>query len=177
MENAKKYIYILFFLILSGCGNYAQKMIDKGYDLEKKGLYEEAIEVYTKVIAIRPDAAIAYNQRGICYYSQGQVDTAISNFQKAIELEPDYSLAYNNLGTAYFAKGEIDKAIENISFALEFNDKDVEAYKSRAIAYFNKKEYEKAQEDVKKVQELGAQVEHKFLDDLKNVTILKEKKE
>jgi tetratricopeptide (TPR) repeat protein len=52
--------------------------------------------------AIRPDPrdAIAYGNRGMAYYANGDLDRAIADFDKAIRPDPKDAIAYNNRGAA-----------------------------------------------------------------------------
>ena len=114
--------------------------------------------------------ASAYNSRGVTYYQKGQFDQAIKDFTKAIEIQPRYAEAYCYRGIAYHEKGQFDRAISDCNKAIEINPKLALAYNIRSRARFFKKEYEKAWEDVNKTQELGYQVDPKFLKDLREAS-------
>ena len=73
---------------------------------------------YTKAIALNPDDADAYNNRGFAYKQKGAVDRAIADFDKAIALNPKHVKAYNNRGNTYEQKGEVDCAIADFRKAL-----------------------------------------------------------
>ena len=99
-------------------GNKADEAITSE---EKEQEYEKAIEDYTKAIELKPDLAIAYNNRGNAYKGKGEFDVAIQDFNKAIELNPQFTIAYNNRGNAYRDKGEFDVAIQDFNKAIEVN--------------------------------------------------------
>ena len=63
------------------------------------GKLDEAIEAYTKALAIKPDLAEAYSNMGTALQDQGKRDEAIEAYTKAISIKPDLE-AYNNMGTA-----------------------------------------------------------------------------
>ncbi len=77
-----------------------------GYYYGEAGLYDKAIEAYTSAIAIDPNDAKAYNNRGNAYKNKGQYDRAIADFDKAIAIDPNHAKAYNNRGNAYDNKGQ-----------------------------------------------------------------------
>ena len=49
--------------------------------------YPRAIADYTKVIELKPDAAVAYNTRGRAYANQGDYSRSETDFAKAEALE------------------------------------------------------------------------------------------
>jgi tetratricopeptide (TPR) repeat protein len=92
---------------------------NRGIAYRHKGLYDQAIDDYTKAIDLKPKFEIPYNNRGIAYRNKGLYDQAIADYSKAIELNPRNANAYTHRGNAYYDKrlyalAEIDysKAIE-----------------------------------------------------------------
>ena len=65
-----------------------------------------AIADYDRVIALKPDYADAYNNRGIVYRVERNPDRAIQDFDQAIKLKPRGATFYVNRGLAYRDKGE-----------------------------------------------------------------------
>lgn len=100
---------------------------EKGNKLYINQEYDKAIEAYTKAIALNPNYAKAYNNRGLVYDKKGQYDRAIEDFNRAIALNPNYAEAYNNRGIAYAKKARhsygneiqlyIDKVIADYTIA------------------------------------------------------------
>src|SRR3989338_1100569 len=64
----------------------AKKWFEKGlkYDIDKD--YDKAIEAFTKAIALKPDYAYAYTNRGVAYAVKGNKDRAISDYKKACDM-------------------------------------------------------------------------------------------
>jgi len=79
---------------------------------DRNAQYAEAIDVYKKVIAIKPDMGYAYLKMGTAYDRLNKFDEAISVFKKAIKYMPNYAVVYNNLGVAY---GKLNKFNEEIA--------------------------------------------------------------
>ena len=61
---------------------------------------EEALASYDKAIALKPDYAEAYNNRGNALMDLKRPEEALASYDKAIALKPDYAEAYNNRGNA-----------------------------------------------------------------------------
>jgi tetratricopeptide (TPR) repeat protein len=86
------------------------------------GQHDRAIEDYNKAIALNPNYAEAYYNRGNAYYFKGQYDRAIEEFNKAIALNPNDATAYNNRGLAYGKKGHYDRAISDFQRACDMGN-------------------------------------------------------
>ena len=132
----------------------AQDYFRRAYKNDDLGKHEEAIEDLNKAIELKPDYALAYNNRGIAYNNLGQYDRAIEDYDKAIELDPDYTYAYNNRGIAYNNLGQYDRAIEDYDKAIELNPDYAHAYYNRGYSYDDLKQYDRAIEDYDKAIEL-----------------------
>ena len=63
---------------------------------------QEKISYYSKAIALDPNYAIAYNNRGSVYYDLDEYRLALNDYNKAIALKPDYAIAFNNRGDDIF---------------------------------------------------------------------------
>jgi len=99
---------------------------------------EQAIADYDQAIALKPDYALAYYNRGIAYRQKGDLDHAIADYDQAIALEPDDADAYNNRGVAYDYKGDLDHAIADYDQAIALKPDFAVAYRNRGIAYADK---------------------------------------
>ena len=80
-----------------------------------------AIADYDKAIAIAPNVATAYTNRGVAYGGKGGYDRAIADFDEAIKLNPNDANAYYNRGLAYKKKGDKEQAIADFRKALEID--------------------------------------------------------
>jgi len=76
--------------------------------------------------------AIAYNNRGNAYTSQGQYDLAIQDYDKSINLDPTYAKPLNNRGVAYRRKGELELAIKDFDAAIKLDPNYIDALINRA---------------------------------------------
>lgn len=106
--------------------------------------YDNVITVCNNILAINPENAEAYYNRGYAYFSKNLLEEAITDYSKAIALNPDYYAAYNSRGAAYFKSGFINNAIADYSKAIEISPAKFGAYYNRANAYFEKKLYDEA---------------------------------
>ncbi len=98
------------------------------YDL---GDYAGAIADYTMAIRLKPDYAMAYNNRGNVRAALGQHFAAITDYDTAIRLKPDYADAYNNRGLTKAALGQHFAAITDYDTAIRLKPDDAKAYVNR----------------------------------------------
>lgn len=120
----------------------------------KIGDYDGTIKLLTEAIALNPNFALTYNNRGNAYQGLKQYDRAIADYDKAIALKPNYAFAYNNRGNAYAKFKQYNRAIADYDKAIELKPEYAEAYFIRGIAYRNLKQYARAVQDFGKVLEL-----------------------
>jgi tetratricopeptide (TPR) repeat protein len=130
---------------------------DEKYNAEQ---YREAIQFYTKAIKLKPDYAVAFNNRGIVCAILKDYEAAIRDFTKFIELKPDYADAYNRLGYLYLDKGALDSAEESFSTCLQLDNKYWDASLGLALLYFQKRDMPSA----RKYLAMGSAVEPRLKD-------------
>ena len=133
----------------------ANEWFEKGRNYSLNKDYDKAIEAYTKAIALDPNYADAYNNRGVAYWDKGQYDRAIEDYNKAITLDPKDAAAYNNRGVAYNDKGQHDRAIEDFNKAIALDPNNASAYNNRGFAYYTNGNMGRAISDFQKACDLG----------------------
>jgi len=124
--------------------------INLGNIYSGKGNDEKAISDFDQAIALDPDYAEAYRERGITYGNKGDLDQAIADLSKAIELFPDFADAYHDRGNVYSGKGDIDNAISDLNQAIIIDPNFAEAYHDRGDVYNTKGEIDNAIADYNK---------------------------
>jgi len=80
-------------------------------ELSDYGHLAEAIRYYTAALALRPDSAGIYVNRGRALRNVRETDAAIADFRAAIRLQRSYATAHRNLGIALEDKRDLDEAI------------------------------------------------------------------
>ena len=101
----------------------AKGWFDKGYQHGLNKEYDEEVEAYTNAIALTPNYADAYYNRGLAYYNKGQYDRAIEDYNKASALDPNAADAYYNRGLAYQQKGNMGRATSDYQKACDLGFK------------------------------------------------------
>ena len=112
-----------------------KKLFDNGVLAFKQGKYQQAVNEFSKLIAIAPDNADAYKNRGVSRMKQEKFDLAIEDFEKAKELFPELKGLHSNLGVAWFYKKKYEKAIENYDIEIKMAPENHVAYFNRALCF------------------------------------------
>jgi Flp pilus assembly protein TadD len=78
-----------------------------------------ALADLNKAIAIDPNDAKAYYNRGVLYHEQGKLELALVDYNKAIALNPNLAEAYINSSVTYVKMGNTEAAKTNLQKAQE----------------------------------------------------------
>ena len=73
----------------------------RGNRYSRNGVYEQAIEDYTRAIELDAAFAEAYFNRGVSYYEVGRYQEAITDLSQAIRLDPADDNYYSRRSLAY----------------------------------------------------------------------------
>ncbi len=97
-------------------------LIAQAIDFQTRGLIDEAIACYTKVIDAGVDRPAAHFNLGLLFQQRLRFEPAISEFSKAVR-HPQYALgAHFALGECFKALGRIDEALEHFVQVLKIVD-------------------------------------------------------
>jgi tetratricopeptide (TPR) repeat protein len=94
---------------------------DEGVALRREGELEEAISRYDRVLSIKGDAAVVYNNRGEVRRKMQNYELAIEDYSRALQINPHFAVVYYNRGLAWCALNLPDRAYEDFTRAQELN--------------------------------------------------------
>ena len=80
--------------------------------------FDAAIACYDKAIALKPNYAEAYSNRGNALKELKQFETALASYDMAISLKPDFAEAYSNRGNALQELKQFDAALASYDKAF-----------------------------------------------------------
>jgi tetratricopeptide (TPR) repeat protein len=90
--------------------------------LERQKKYDEAEDIFRKVLAADPHSAMTLNYLGYMLADRGvKLDEALSMIKKAVDLDPANGAYLDSLGWAYFKLGKYDLAEDNLLKASQHN--------------------------------------------------------
>ena len=124
--------------------------------------FDEAVWLFTQVLALQPRSVNALNSRALAYLERaraGDVDRAIDDLAQAATVNPGHAATLVNLAAAHVERGseaDLDRAIAELTEALEIQPGYASAYVNRAGAYVARGapgDLERAFEDLNEAQD------------------------
>jgi len=97
---------------------YPEALWSKGSILEQQQPLE-ALKLYEQALALKPNFADAWQNKGVALHKLGRYSEAVSAFDKAIALKPNSADAWSNRGAALWALKDFDKAIASMDKAIQ----------------------------------------------------------
>jgi predicted O-linked N-acetylglucosamine transferase (SPINDLY family) len=96
-----------------------------------RGDRDQAIALYTEVIQLAPEKALAYYKRGNLLKDRGQLEAALADYDRAITLDPGYAYALCNRGVVLSRLARFEAALDSYDRAIVLTPDD-------ALAHFNR---------------------------------------
>lgn len=135
----------------------AENLVMIGINRIAKGDLDNAIEDFNRAIALNPDLAEAFSNRGIAYRRKGLYDHAIADYSKSLVLNPHNAETYNKRGFSWYQKGSLKQAIDDFNHAIGIDPQYAPAYFNRGVAFHKKGEFDRTIEDCNKVLEINSE--------------------
>ena len=133
--------HILELASLSKCSVTIQNQNSEQYlrnfvqEKASQGDYVVAISLLDRLIALCPNNAADYNNRGLMYFRNNQIVEALDDLSQALEINPCLDSAYNNRANCYAAQGELSNAIADYDLALDLNPANLRAWINQGITF------------------------------------------
>src|SRR5262249_2819362 len=80
----------------------AQVRPARGQKLDAQEKFSDAVEAFTKAIALDGNLAEAYQRRGFAQFKLAKITESIADFDKFIELQPDAKAGHWQRGISYY---------------------------------------------------------------------------
>ncbi|MBE9043260.1 tetratricopeptide repeat protein [Pleurocapsales cyanobacterium LEGE 10410] len=100
-----------------------------------EGNYTVAIALLDQLIALCPNNAADYNNRGLMHLRNNQIVEALCDLSQALEIDPNLDSAYNNRANCHAARGELAEAIADYDLALDLNPANLRAWINQGITF------------------------------------------
>lgn len=117
----------------------------------QKNDLKSAIAFLDEAIAVHPNFALAYNEKGMLLIKQNELDKALETFVKAIEIKSDYFDAKLNFGFTLLNKKDYEKTEMVMRDILQQRAESLTAQMYLGIALIGLKKMDEAETTLKKV--------------------------
>jgi serine/threonine-protein kinase len=122
--------------LLSSAANDWNVHMVAGLALRGDGMYEEALEQFSRALKLNPaNAPILYNHRARVYHYRNQIELAGDELEKGLALEPRHPLLRTSAGYQQMRLGNLDKAIEILESVVEDDSSMRIAVPTLALCY------------------------------------------
>lgn len=136
--------------------------LEEGNKIFNQGKYQEAVQVYKKILDQFPDAYVIHKNIGNCYFKMEKYDQAIQSYKKVLEEDPDNKDIKLSIGNSYANKGNKEKSLEWYS-KIEFEEiEDATVLYNIGTDLYNMNKFEEALKYYKRAVE----IQEDFLDGL-----------
>lgn len=122
----------------------------KANEKKEHGKYQEAIEIYTKMIEKKPFAWEAYNNRGVAKLEKGDFMGAIEDFEYVKKHAKDNSWAENNIGCVKYEQGAYMESLKQFQQAIQLDTLNATAYYNLGMVMYLMDKYEVAMKSFNK---------------------------
>ena len=117
---------------------------------KKLGNLDAYVDIYNRILKLKPDDDAAYNNMGIVLAEQNKPEEAVKAFSKALSINSSNAETYNNLGNALQKQGQFEEAVEAYKKSLSINPDNAEAYINMGAVLKDQGKLEEAIEVYKK---------------------------
>ncbi|HWY87469.1 MAG TPA: tetratricopeptide repeat protein, partial [Gemmataceae bacterium] len=115
-------------------GARADAMVSHGTDLAKEGKREEAIALFRKALALRPDHARAHHNLGVALGAERKFAEALASFREALRCQPTYFEALYGLGNTLVELGRHEEAVATFRETMRHKPDSVEVLTNLGMA-------------------------------------------
>lgn len=131
-----------------------EALCKRGAGLQALGRVEEAVESFSRALALRPGLAEAHHCRGNALYELGRFELALEDFERAASARPDHADTHNSLGATLFTLGRFEDAERSLQHALRLDPGHAGAHYNRGLALQQLRRPEEALRHVERALQL-----------------------
>jgi serine/threonine protein kinase/regulator of sirC expression with transglutaminase-like and TPR domain len=115
------------------------------------GREADAVSCYSACIALRPDFAGAWFNRGLAYTRQQAYEAAMADFTRAAQLRPTWAEPYVQRARIQTARGKLDDALDDLDRAFELGTPFTRVHFLRAKVRWQRGDASGANRDLEEV--------------------------
>jgi tetratricopeptide (TPR) repeat protein len=136
------------------------------YHLDQKR-YDQAIEAFSRAIALAPSDPDTYVLRGSAFAKKKAYLTALRDYTEALKLNPKYAWAYHNRADLYRLRhqsADYDRSLDDYNQCLKCNPQYALAYYGRSLIFRSRGDLAHAKEDYRQAMALAPALANQLLD-------------
>jgi tetratricopeptide (TPR) repeat protein len=100
--------------------NHKEKiLLNRGIDKVKRKKYEEALDIFERVLAMNQEVPEAWNNKAVALYGLGRLEEALESYDQCLALDPENLDALRNKGFLLRNLRRLDEALEVYDCVLQ----------------------------------------------------------
>jgi tetratricopeptide (TPR) repeat protein len=99
----------------------ADRLFQAGLEQMRSGSLTAAVEIFGRVIAMRPQFTEAWNKRATLYFLLGEYDLSLKDCDEVLRRNPQHFGVLAGYGQIYLRKGDLPRALDYFEQALAIN--------------------------------------------------------
>jgi tetratricopeptide (TPR) repeat protein len=131
---------------------------NRGDSLFARKMYEEAIDEYTKSLAIDRYNAATLNRLGLVYHQSQRFNEAERYYREALKQNAYFIEVLNNIGTVEYGRRRYDRALAQYKKALNIHPESATILLNMGACLFDMKRYDEATTATQRALELDPKV-------------------
>jgi len=102
-------------------------------DRSQIGIWKDSLTLWSRVVSLAPDSALAHNNRGMALYARGELSEAMREFEHSLSIRQS-ERAHCALGMALADTGRLDEALEHYTAGLALRPDSTECLNNSGVA-------------------------------------------
>ena len=94
-------------------------LIHKGIDKVRRMEYEQALEIFDRVLEDNPAISEAWNNKGVALFRMERAEEAIDCYNRSLAIDPENLDALRNKGFAQRSLGKLDESLLTYNSVLQ----------------------------------------------------------
>lgn len=128
-----------------------RQLFDEATERLQAGKYKAAVELFERVLFLRPDYADAHSNLGLALVEdEDRIEEAKKHYYLALTIDPRHAAAFVNLGAALAKERKFDEAVVHYRRALEIEPHNVQARFGMANILQTQGQFAEAMEQVER---------------------------
>jgi len=116
--------------------------------------YQDAKDIYDKILKVSPDDPIALNNRGAAYQLLGRHDESLADYNRSLEMRPDHPDILIGRGTTLSKLQRYEEALSDLNRSIRLRPDDPNTLNNRGNTYDDLGRYDEALADYNRSLEL-----------------------
>jgi tetratricopeptide (TPR) repeat protein len=129
-------------------------LIHKGMDLVKRMQYENALEVFDRLLEQNSEIPEAWNNRGVALFGMGRAADALESYDRALALDASNLEALRNRGFVLRSTGRLEEALQCYGVVLSLGG-DAFDHESAAAVLVGMGQLEEARDELMRAIEIA----------------------